>query len=228
MNSQEMGVKVEEAEADRFAAAQPRIPGVPDAKARAEAAPRISSLPWLLGAICGVLAIGVIGAFLLMARRSHSAAVAEEATPHAAPGGTSVEAPLPTGPGEIATASELSRPWAAKRFNYVNPLTKTEIPAMLVHLPGGAYWAFSLREPYGGCMLEYVTDTKQIERDYFFHANHPMVVDPCDRSVFDLASYNQGDAGVVRGAIVHGPAVRPPFAIQVKVKGQKIEAVRME
>ena len=221
-------MKTDQPAAAKFAAAQPKIPGVPDAAPRSAAAGyRISSPAWLFSAICGVLAIGVIGAFLMMAKKSHTAAVAAETMPHAAPT-LPVSVPIPTGPGEIATTSELARAWSAKRFNYTNPLTKAEIPAMVVRMPGGTYWGFSLREPYGGCTLEYVTDLKKIEQDYFFHATHPMVVDPCDRSVFDLASYNQGDTGLVRGAVVHGTAIRPPFAIQIKVKGQSVEAVKME
>lgn len=222
-------MKAEETAAGKFAAAQPKIPGVPDAAAKAAGAGnKFSSPAWLFSAICGVLAMGVIGAFLMIAKKSHTAAVAAETMPHAAPSLPSASAPIPVGPGEIATTSELARAWSSKRFNYVNPLTKVEIPAMVVRMPGGAYWGFSLREPYGGCTLEYMTDLKKLEQDYFVHATHPMVVDPCDRSVFDLASYNQGDAGVVRGAVVHGSAIRPPFAIQIKVKGQSVAAVKME
>lgn len=222
-------MKAQESAAGKFAAAQPKIPGVPDAAARAAVGTRKFSSPaWLFSAICGVLAIGVIGAFLMMAKKSHTAAVAAETMPHAAPILPTPSVPIPTAPGEIARTSELARAWSAKRFNYVNPLTKVEIPAMVVRMPGGSYWGFSLREPYGGCTLEFVTDLKKLEQDYFIHATHPMVVDPCDRSVFDLASYNQGDTGLVRGAVVHGSAIRPPFAIQIKVKGQSVEAVKME
>jgi hypothetical protein len=225
--------------ADRFVAAQPRIPGVPDAPSAApEPTPQAAkphfapfnllSQKWLFTAICAVLVVGVVGAFILMARRSHSAALDAVAAAKMPPVDVIPEVALPTAPGEIATTTEISKPWSSKKFVFANPLSHAVDPAMLVHLPGGSYWAFSLRAPFGGCTLEYVTDTKRIDTEYSFHTNHPMVVDPCSRSVFDLASYNQGDTGIVRGAVVHGPAFRPPIAIQVKVKGQHIEALRME
>lgn len=243
----------------RFKPAQPKIPGVPDPQPRQPQAsqPELSQLeppqeqwqrqqtdwrsalglylwnllsqPRVFSAICAVLALCVIGSFLVMAKRSRTEALAAAAAAQPLPTfDVPVDAIVPNGPGEIATTQELSQPWSSKRFNFSDPLTHANIPAMVVHLPGGAYWGFSLREPYGNCTMEYVTDLHKLEQDYFFHARHPMVADPCDRSIFDLASYNQGDTGLVRGAVVHGAAIRPPIAIQVRVKGQKVEAVRME
>ncbi len=51
-------------------------------------------------------------------------------------------------------------------------------PAMVVRLPGGAYWGFSMREPFGDCQLELVTDLKKLKTAYNFRADHPMVADP--------------------------------------------------
>ena len=106
--------------------------------------------------------------------------------------------------------------------------TADNLSAVVVHLPSGIYWAFSLREPFGTCELEYVTDLGKLQRDYGFHADHPMVGDPCNRAVFDLTRYGTGPNGVVRGAIVSGQGVRPPLAIEVKVRGKQIVATQLE
>jgi hypothetical protein len=111
----------------------------------------------------------------------------------------------------------------------VDPDTSLTVPALVVHLPRGGYWGFSLREPFGGCRLEYVTDLKRLESTYNFKGDHPMVGDPCDYSVFDLLKYGPtSDNAIVRGAVVHGTALRPPIAIEIKVEGHKIIAARHE
>jgi hypothetical protein len=107
-------------------------------------------------------------------------------------------------------------------------VTNETLPAVLVHLPGGADWAISLREPYRNCTLEYLEDLQKIQSDYGYRAEHPMVGDPCNRSLFDLAKYGPAPSGLVRGQIIQGVAVRPPMAIEVRTKGKEIVAVRME
>lgn len=101
---------------------------------------------------------------------------------------------------------------------------------MVVRLPGGDMWGFSLREPFGECELQYVTDLKVLEIDYGFHAQHPMVVNPCTRAVYDLMRYGGGapNGGLVRGEIVAGSGVRPPMAIEMSTRGREIIAVRGE
>jgi hypothetical protein len=101
---------------------------------------------------------------------------------------------------------------------------------MVVRLPGGQYWGFSLREPFGDCELEYVTDLKKLQTDYRFEANHPMVANPCSRTVYDLMRYGNGatNGGVVRGDIVQGSGVRPPIAIEIRTSGKDVIAVRSE
>ena len=99
---------------------------------------------------------------------------------------------------------------------------------MVVHLPGGVYWGFSLVEPYGSCEMEFITDLEKLRTDYGFRASHPMVGDPCNRAVFDLTRYGSGPAGLVRGEIAHGVAVRPPRAIEVEVRGKQVLAKKIE
>ena len=99
---------------------------------------------------------------------------------------------------------------------------------MLVRLPGGTLWAFSLREPYGSCELEYVTNLKQLHDQYGFTAAYPMVGDPCNRTLFDLTQYGNGPGGFVRGEVAQGSGWRPPMAIELRTKGDEIIAARME
>jgi|SRR5580704_5275076 hypothetical protein len=135
---------------------------------------------------------------------------------------------LPMGPGEVATTGQLEKVWSSQRFLFRNAVTSEDVPAIVVHLPGGVYWGFSLREPFGTCELEYITDVAKLENDYHYHADHPMVGDTCNRTVFDLTKYGTGPNGLVRGEIVQGAAVRPPMAIEIRTKGNELIAVRME
>ena len=124
---------------------------------------------------------------------------------------------------------ELSKPWAAKKFIFVNPLTLENIHAMVIRLPGGEYWAFSLQGPFGRCELEFVTDLGRLASKYRFNANHPMVVNPCDATVYDPLKVGAlGGNTWVRGAIVQGSGLRPPISIDVKVIGRSIFADSIE
>jgi hypothetical protein len=135
---------------------------------------------------------------------------------------------LPVGPGPVATTAELAKGWSSKRFVFRSAQTSDDIPALVVHLPSGVYWGLSLREPYGNCELEYVTDLQRLARVYDFQADHPMVGDPCNHAVYDLARYGTGPNGAVRGAIVSGQGVRPPTAIEIKVRGKQVLATQLE
>ncbi len=135
---------------------------------------------------------------------------------------------LPVAPGAIATTSEVANPWSAKRFYFRDPVTLKPVPAMLVRLPGGALWAFSLREPYGSCELEYVTNLKQLHDQYGFTGAYPMVGDPCNKTLFDLTQYGNAPGGLVRGEVAQGSGWRPPMAIELRTKGNEIIAARME
>jgi hypothetical protein len=239
-----------------FKPAQPHIPGVPDAPAETKptqarpqkgasfgpASPHPAShasyaparsplLLWFSLAAAGVVMVAAVG--IMWWAHSSSAkphpslsAVADKvpSTPEAPkPAGK-----LPVAPGEIATAAELSKPWSSKRFIFRNYLTSEEVAAIAVRLPGGALWGISLREPYGTCELQYVTNLALLRSQYSFAAEHPMVVNPCTGAVYDLARYGSAPGGLVRGEIVHGGAVRPPIGIEVVERGNKIVATRIE
>jgi arsenite oxidase small subunit len=235
----------EEQKDDPFKPQQPRIPGVsngpveraavsePVAPARAPA--RIAGLSlqipptWILFALGGALFLGIVVAWW-----THGSASSESApSPPVAVVTPPAEPPkpvekLPVGPGPIANTDELTKPWSARRFVFRNSATSENVPAMVIHLPSGTNWAISLREPYGNCTLEYVEDLDKIQSEYGYRAEHPMVGDPCNRSLFDLSKYGPAPSGLVRGQIIQGVAVRPPMAIEIRAKGKEIVAVRME
>jgi hypothetical protein len=231
---------------DLFRPQEPHIPGVSSERPKEgrSKAPGVIGPPpsvpvyqpsekhllWIALTLVLVLGAGFYG------WRHWSAAKMDSATPTAMPPVAEpmekpqAQAPagLPVGPGPVARRAQLARTWSSKRFFFPDPITQQPTPAMLVRLPGGAFWAFSLREPFGKCELEYVTDLKRLQAQYDFTANHPMVGDPCNGSVFDLTRYGGGPNGLVRGEIEKGTALRPPMAIEIRTKGDEIIAVRME
>jgi hypothetical protein len=133
------------------------------------------------------------------------------------------------GPTVAAKVDELSKPWDAKKFTYVKIITQEHIEAMLIRLPGGELWAFSLQGPFGHCTLDYITDLGAIATQYKYNASHPMVVNPCDGTVYDpLKVGSLGGNTWVRGEIVKGSSLRPPISIDVKVRGRSIIADSIE
>jgi hypothetical protein len=100
---------------------------------------------------------------------------------------------------------------------------------MVIRLPGGALWAFALREPYGHCDLEFVTDMGQLAKQYGYRSSHPMVASPCSSTIYDPMKVGSiGDNVFVRGEIVRGSGLRPPISIDVLEKGASIIADRIE
>lgn len=237
---------------DPFKPADPTIPGVTGNPARLRAAPLppaplsqgYGQLPakniladsrlWIAA---GALVLVILISFFFW--HSHSAA-AKEPNPLAEPApvaplassapvaGTDAAKAVPFGPGPVATVAELSRPWSSKSFVFRAPQTAQDIPALVVHLPGNVYWGISMREPFGTCEMQYVTDLSRIANEYHYAATHPMVVDPCNQAVYDLDKYGAGPNGVVRGAIVHGAGVRPPLAIEMSARGKQVVAIQIE
>lgn len=130
----------------------------------------------------------------------------------------------------------MAQPWAFKEFFYKNRLSGETVAAVLVRLPTGSpnqsasYWAFSVSAPFGNCRLEFVADIEKFSSDYAFSgAKHPMVGNPCSRTVYDPLKIMNLPGGIwVRGAIVQGSDLRPPLGIEVEVRHRQILAARME
>lgn len=238
----------EDKKLDPFKPQQPSIPGVaPRTESPTAEPPPVPEYPvapsqqkaqqprfkLMVTASAGVLIL-LIG-LIVWGRSSSRKPVPVSADTSTAP--QSAEAPAqkaapsePMGPGIIASVSELSKPWAAKRFQYHDFVTGQYEPAMVVHLPHGEYWGFSLIEPFGNCQLEFITDLDKLKSDYGYRADHPMVGDPCNHTVYDLLRYGGGAStdNLVRGVIVKGNGIRPPMAIEIKVQGSDVVAGRAE
>lgn len=223
---------------DRYKPEMPQIPGV---SAPGSARGPLNNPAFrLVGALLVVLLVVFFGARWLL-RPRHA-----EAPPAEPPPKIEVPSPAPDpnaalphateqNPG-IATVAEMGQPWSSKQFFMRNGLTAESVPALLIRLPASSasqengYWAFSLNAPYGNCQIEYVTDLDKLKSDYDFKAaKHPMVVNPCNRTVFDPLKLTNLPGNVwVRGAIVQGSDLRPPLGIELKVQGKTIQAIRME
>jgi hypothetical protein len=137
---------------------------------------------------------------------------------------------------EIASIKEMAKPWSVKEFFYTNPRSGESVPGLLVRLPSGAvtqssgYWALVMNAAYGNCQLEYISDSRRLAAEYGFRdARHPMVGNPCSRTVFDpLKISNLSGTVWARGGIVQGSDLRPPLGIEIEIHGDAILAVRME
>lgn len=216
----------------KFQAAQPHIPGVPVREgSERESASRKGLLPprYLWAAGGGAILVLIIAIFWWaygVTKAAHSVSVAAAPVTAAQPAPPKPVETLPVAPGPIATISQMKEPWSTRKFFY-RYSDGTLRPAMLVHLRGDTYWAFSLREPFGTCQLE-LANVERLRDYYELAAKYPMVGDPCSRTVYDLTRYGSGPNGLVRGAIVAGTGSRPPLAIEVQVEGQEIVASRSE
>jgi hypothetical protein len=224
---------------ERFKAEMPQIPGV-NVPLRG---------PGLLGALrshaglalgaVAVVVLGVSAGVWLMRPHGSKTTLQEPAEQIEVPAPVSEPKPGPPVSTEahpqIATTGELATPWSSKDFIFRNRLTGGEVPSRIIRLPGGAadspasYWAFALQVPYGRCQLEYITDLSVLRNEYEYSGAHPMVGDPCSRTLFDPRRMASVPGGFwVRGAIAQGSAIRPPFGIEVQVKGNAVLATRME
>jgi len=220
---------------DRFKSEMPQIPGVSGSRATTAPNPAVKLVIGLLA----VLLMIFLGARALRPKR---------VTPQAVDQQPQIEVPAPApdpstllphatdaNPG-IASVTEMAKPWSSKEFFIRNRLNGENISGLLVRLPGGSpshasgYWAFAQKAPFGDCRLEYVTDLDKLKNDYGFSAaKHPMVGNPCSRTVYDPLKLSNLPGSVwARGAIVQGSDLRPPLGIEIKVEGKKILAVRAE
>jgi hypothetical protein len=225
-------------QSERFKAEMPEIPGVSEPGGRRISVPN-PAIRLVVGLVV-VLAVCVLGARLLIhPKQVHIAAPAP--TPRVEVPAPTVD-PLATLPRStsadptVATLGDMEKPWSSRDFFFVNRTTGQDIPALLIRLPGSAshqpdgYWAIAMNSPYGRCQFEYVTDLDKLRNDYGYRdAKHPMVGNPCTRTLFDpLKRMNiLGDVWV-RGAIVEGSDLRPPLGILIQVQGKNILALKME
>jgi len=220
---------------DRFKAEMPQIPGVSSPAAHPSTA--VNPTAKLVIGVLAVLLVVFVGARWAV-RFGHPSRAAEQQpqieVPSPAPDpSTLLPHATDTEPG-IAEIEEVAKPWSSQEF-YFRRSSGENISAVLVRLPGGSplqttgYWAFSLNATYGNFKLVYVTDLKKLKSDYGFRAKHPMVGNPCSRTVFDPLKMSSLPGNVfARGGIVQGSDLRPPLSIEIQVRGKEILAVRAE
>lgn len=222
-----------------FQPEMPQIPGVNDPQTtRRSAIPGLVWLPTLLGVAALALVVG--GAWWMLHRsrpdtKAPSPLAGSSTLTPAAPPRMLTAAVRPRGPQAVATTRELARPWSSKKFTFYKPDSGVGIPAMIVRLPGvdrnrsSAYWAFSLNAPYELCQLTYITDLGKLANRFDYHASHPMVASTCSRTVYDpLQIGTAPDGAWVRGDVVEGSGIRPPFEIEIRVRGGSIIADKIE
>jgi hypothetical protein len=221
---------------DRFKPEMPQIPGVSAAPARYGGGRRRSIVAG--GLIFLILAVVVAVRILSKPRRAESSppAVAQIDVPAPIPDlAASVPVATEANPA-IATIGELAKPWSSKTFEFHDHNTGAAVAAILIRLPGGSasqssgYWSLAMKPIYGDCQLDYVQDLQKLRNDYgYWRATHPMIANPCTRSLYDPLKYATlpGDI-LARGLIVQGAELRPPLSIEVKIKGNQILATRME
>ena len=221
---------------DKFKAEMPQIPGVSGEASK----PASTGFPWLVMAgLVAVLIAIFIGGRLLSKPRQVEAPAPPASQSNVQPPEPDLAAAVPvvTEQGsQIAEVGDLAKLWSSREFTYRNRVTGETVNALLVRLPGGSagqssgYWSFAMKAAYGNCRLEYVDDLQKLQNDYGFRlARHPMVGNPCTRSVYDPLQYAAIPGNVLaRGSVVQGSDLRPPLGIEVKIQGKKILAGRME
>jgi hypothetical protein len=220
---------------DRFKSEMPQIPGVSGSRATTAPNPAVKLVIGLLA----VLLVVFLGARALRPKRVAPQAVDQQPqieVPAPAPDPSTLLPHATDADPGFANVAEMAKPWSSKEFFIRNRLTGENISGLLVRLPAGspsqssAYWAFAQKAPFGDCQLEYLTDLGKLKNDYGFRAaRHPMVGNPCSRTVYDPLKLSNLPGSVwARGAIVQGSDLRPPLSIEIKVEGKKILAVRAE
>ncbi len=217
----------------------PQIPGVSGAGPQRQGAAPNPAVRLVAGLLV-VLVVCLLGSRWLLRSKPKEAP--------APPPAAQIEVPAPavdTSPAvpratsanpEIATVAEMAKPWSSKDFFFVNSLTNENVAALLIRLSSGSatqpegYWAFAMKDPFGNCQLEYLKDMKKLNDEYDFHgAKHPMVGNPCSRTVFDPLKMSNIPGNIwVRGGIAQGSDLRPPLGIQVQIQGKNILALRIE
>jgi hypothetical protein len=223
---------------DRYKADMPQIPGVSSPAAR-QGALNNPTLRLIVGLLVVLVAVFFSARWLLRPRHTDVPAAEPPPkieVPSPAPDPNALLPHATAADPAIASVSEMTQAWSSKKFFFTNRVSGENVPAILIRLPSASaaqensYWAFSLDAPYGNCRLEFVTDIATLKNDYDFKAaHHPMVGNPCSRTLYDPTKMTNLPGNVwVRGAIVQGSDLRPPLGIEVRVRGKIIEAVRME
>jgi arsenite oxidase small subunit len=112
----------------------------------------------------------------------------------------------------VGHLSDLAQPWSAVKFTLPDS-DGSEMPCIVIHLPGDRWYASSLICPHNKCTLMYVTDVDMVRDSFNVETTTPALACPCHFSVFDPA---QG------GQVIGGPAPNPPLQLRVTVRGNDV------
>jgi hypothetical protein len=226
----------ESPDSQRFKPEMPRIPGVSESPAMRVRRPALGTL----GILVAVLFVVALGAhFALRPKPPEPVPLPEPPrlqVPQPAPDPDSLLPVATATEPVVASVEDMSKPWSAKEFIFRDRASGENVPSLLIRLPSSsvgqssAYWGLALTSAYSSCRLEYIIDLDKLRGDYGFrNAKHPMVGNPCSRTLFDPAKMSMLPGNIwVRGAIVQGSDVRPPLGIEIQVQGKKILAVSRE
>jgi hypothetical protein len=222
---------------DRFKTEMPQVPGISPPAARPE---QLEFKPLRLIGFLTALVVCLLAVRWILRPKTEDLPIATPAAqidvppPPASP---SAAIPNVTEAGSgVASVSEMAKPWSSREFLFRNRLTGESVPALLIRLSSGSpaqpsgYWALVLNAPFGNCRFEYVNDIAKLRNDYgYAAARHPMVGNPCTKTVFDPLKMTSLPGSVwVRGSIEQGSDLRPPLGIEVDIQNKEIVAVRME
>jgi Rieske Fe-S protein len=112
----------------------------------------------------------------------------------------------------VARLNDLAQPWLSIKFTLQDD-DGTEMPCIVIRLPGGAWYASSLICPHNKCTVMYVTDIDMARDSFNVETKTPVLACPCHFSVFDVTE---------NGRVMAGPAPHPPLQLHVTEQGNDI------
>ncbi len=112
----------------------------------------------------------------------------------------------------VAKLSDLAQVWSSVKFTLRDD-DGSDMPCIVVRLPGDGWYASSLICPHNKCTVMYVTDLDMVRDSFNAETKTPVLACPCHFSVFDVS---QG------GRVISGPAPRPPLQLHVAVHGSDV------
>jgi arsenite oxidase small subunit len=112
----------------------------------------------------------------------------------------------------VAHLSDLAQPWSAVKFTLLDA-DGSDMPCIIVRLPGDKWYASSLICPHNKCTVMYVPDINMAHDSFNVETSTPVLACPCHFSVFDPAQ---------NGRVISGPAPNPPLQLRVEVRGNDV------
>jgi arsenite oxidase small subunit len=112
----------------------------------------------------------------------------------------------------VAHLSDLAQPWSAVKFTLPDA-DGSDMPCIIVRLPGDKWYASSLICPHNKCTVMYVPDVNMARDSFNVETSTPVLACPCHFSVFDPAQ---------SGRVIGGPAPNPPLQLRVEVRGNDV------